>query len=115
MTDDELSRLLTETAAAAPGVSSVLPTAPLREAAAQVVSSALDLPRSDADAFVQVDRTGAGVLVTVHVSTAVGVPTPTTLRAVARAIRGRVGELHPEAVEVSVRVRALHIDPRPGA
>jgi hypothetical protein len=115
VTDDELSRLLTETAAAAPGVSSVLPTAPLREAAAQVVSSALDLPRTDADAFVQLDRTAGGLLVTAHVSAAVGEPTPSTLRAVAQAIRHAVAELDPEAGAVSVRVRALHIDPRPRA
>lgn len=110
--DDEFSRLLTEAAVGAPGIGAVLPTAPLREVAAEVVSSALDLPRSAADAFVEVDRSAAGLVVTAHVSTLIGAPTPDTLRTVARVLRRRVAELDPAAAPVSVRVRALHVDPK---
>ncbi|KQN42462.1 hypothetical protein [Frigoribacterium sp. Leaf44] len=107
MSDDLLSRDLTEVLRGVEGVVDVFDAHPVVEGAVRAVAAGLDLAGSTG--LVEISRAAGSVSVTAHVATALDSPTPETLARAADALRGRLAAsgLAGDGVVVSVSARLV--------
>lgn len=108
MSDDALSRELTDVLRGVPGVVDVFDAHPVVEGAVRVVAAGLDLAGSTG--LVEVERSGASVSVTAHVATALDTPTPETLARAADALREHLASAGPSGDDAVVSVSARLVD-----
>ncbi|WP_396599335.1 hypothetical protein [Frigoribacterium sp. R86507] len=108
MSDDALSRDLTEALRGVGGVVDVFDAHPVVEGAVRVVAAGLDLAGSTG--LVEISRAPGSVSVTAHVATALDSPTPETLARAADALRGRLAACGLAGDEVVVSVSARLVD-----
>ena len=108
MSDDALSRDLTEALRGVEGVVDVFDAHPIVEGAVRVVAAGLDLAGSTG--LVEISRAPGSVSVTAHVATSLDAPTPETLARAADALRGRLAASGLAGDEVVVSVSARLVD-----
>jgi hypothetical protein len=108
MSDDALSRDLTEALRGVGGVVDVFDAHPIVEGAVRVVAAGLDLAGSTG--LVEISRAPGSVSVTAHVATALDSPTPETLARAADTLRGRLAASGLAGGEVVVSVSARLVD-----
>lgn len=107
MSDDRLSRELTEVLRGVEGVLDVFDAHPVAEGVVRAVAAELDLAGSTG--LVEIERATGSVSVTAHLATELGSPTPDTLARAAAALRDRLaaGGLSGDDVLVSVSARLV--------
>jgi hypothetical protein len=111
--DDELSRRLTATVRAVPGVVDVFDARPVLEAAVEALAARLvDDEHRD---LVLVERREGRLTVTAHVATDLAASTPEVLARTATDLRTAVADAHAvgPATDVAVTVRAQLVEPGP--
>ncbi|KPG88927.1 hypothetical protein [Frigoribacterium sp. RIT-PI-h] len=108
MSDDALSRDLTEALRGVGGVVDVFDAHPIVEGAVRVVAAGLDLAGSTG--LVEISRAPGSVSVTAHVATALDSPTPETLARAADVLRGRLAASGLAGDEVVGSVSARLVD-----
>lgn len=108
MSDDALSRELTEVLRGVDGVVDVFDAHPMVEGAVRVVAAGLDLAGSTG--LVEISRAPGSVSVTAHVATALDSPTPETLTRAADAVRGHLASAGLSGDDVVVSVSARLVD-----
>ena len=108
MSDDLLSRDLTEVLRGVEGVVDVFDAHPVVEGAVRAVAAGLDLAGSTG--LVEISRAPGSVSVTAHVATALDSPTPETLARAADVLRGRLAASGLAGDEVVVSVSARLVD-----
>ncbi|MGY3263494.1 hypothetical protein [Frigoribacterium sp. 2355] len=108
MSDDLLSRYLTEVLRGVEGVVDVFDAHPVVEGAVRAVAAGLDLAGSTG--LVEISRAAGSVSVTAHVATGLDVPTPETLARAADALRGRLAASGVTGDDVVVSVSARLVD-----
>lgn len=108
MSDDRLSRELTEVLRGVEGVLDVFDAHPVAEGVVRVVAAELDLAGSTG--LVEIERTTGSVSVTAHVATELDSPTPDTLAHAAAALRDRLAAEGLSGDDVLVSVSARLVD-----
>ncbi|ROS48851.1 hypothetical protein [Frigoribacterium sp. PhB24] len=108
MSDDTLSRELTDLLRGVAGVVDVFDAHPVVEGAVRVVAAGLDLAASTG--LVEISRGPGSVSVTAHVATALDAPTPETLARAADALRRRLVEAGLAGDDVVVSVSSRLVD-----
>ncbi|MFJ4074036.1 MULTISPECIES: hypothetical protein [unclassified Curtobacterium] len=105
MSDEALSRVLTDRIRTVPGVTGVYPRRPIVHAAAEAVASTLSL--QEPDVLVDVQRDGAALRVGAGIAVDDTRPATDTIREVAERIRDLVDErtgAPADVVEVTIRL-----------
>jgi hypothetical protein len=108
MSDDALSRELTEVLHGVADVVDVFDAHPIVEGAVRVVAAELDLAGSTG--LVEISRASGSMSVTAHVATAPDSPTPETLARAAEALRGHLAASGLAGDDVVVSVSARLVD-----
>ena len=108
MSDDTLSRELTDLLRGVAGVVDVFDAHPVVEGAVRVVAAGLDLAGSTG--LVEISRRSDSVSVTAHVATELDAPTPETLARAADALRRRLAETGLTGDDVVVAVSARLVE-----